>query len=131
MASVCTYEAVLHGKHGKPPIAGCKSTKKANALSQLDRNFGNCSFPQISLLDEIHQEHPHAITFVMNLRPVDDWINSARNWYGMVRRWSHCRLPGLINKKGKKLTKQEIRNWLCGHVKHVREFVEHDILRTS
>jgi hypothetical protein len=116
---LCMQEAVLHGK---PPIAGCKSTKKADALTQLDRNFGNCSFPQISLLDEIHQEHPHA-TFVMNFRPVDDWIHSARNWYGMVNRWSHCRLPGLI-KKGEKLTSQEIRNWLCGHVKHVREFVE-------
>jgi hypothetical protein len=116
----CMKQAVLDGK---PPIAGCRSTNSVDALCQLDVSFGNCSFPQISLLDEIHQEHPHA-TFIMNFRPVDDWIDSARKWnYNMVDRWSDCILPGLI-KKGKQLTNQEIRNWWCGHVKHVREFVK-------
>jgi hypothetical protein len=116
---ICMQKAVLNGK---PPISGCRSAKSVDALCQLDVSFGNCSFPQISLLDEIHQEHPHA-TFVMNFRPVDDWIHSATSWQGMVTRWSKCIVPGLI-KEGEKLTKQEIRNWLCGHVKHVREFVK-------
>jgi hypothetical protein len=116
----CIRKAVLNGK---PPISGCRSSESADALCQLDFIFGNCIFPQISLLDEIHQEHPHA-TFVMNFRPVDDWIHSAENWRpNMVARWSKCIVPGLI-KEGEKLTKQEIRNWLCGHVKHVREFVK-------
>jgi hypothetical protein len=84
-------------------------------------------------LDEIHQEQPHA-TFVMNFRPVDDWIRSARTYTKMANRWGtpSCisKIPGLVKDqgraeiKGKILTQQEIRNWLCGHVKHVREFVK-------
>jgi hypothetical protein len=121
-------------QQGKPPIAGCKESNGAQALLQLDQqNPPECWFPQISFLDEIHQEQPHA-TFVMNFRPVDDWINSARSWANMANRWgrSDCisKIPGLVKDqgreeiKGRKLTSQEIRNWVCGHVKHVREFVK-------
>jgi hypothetical protein len=112
-------------QNGKPPISGCNSSKSADALCQLDVNYPlkNCFYPQISLLDEIHQEHPHA-TFILNFRPVDDWIRSARAWSNdIIGRWSKCVLPGLI-KEGGRLTNQEMRNWLCGHVKHVREFVK-------
>ena len=121
----CMQEAVLLGE---PPIKGCKFSRKkffghrARAFCQLDNNFGPCAYPQISLLDEIHAEFPNA-TFVMNFRPVDDWIYSAKHFNGMASRWNGCKLPGLI-KVGNRLTHQEIRNWLCGHVKHVREFVK-------
>jgi hypothetical protein len=120
-AGHCMEKALLEGK---PPIQGCRLSRGKQALLQLDVQLPpNCFFPQISLLDEIHQEKPHA-TFVMNFRPVDDWIRSARSWSeDMVGRWSQCMLPGLI-KEGGRLTDQEIRNWLCGHVKHIREFVK-------
>jgi hypothetical protein len=120
---------------GKPPIAGCRLTKGKQALLQLDVQIPpQCFFPQISFLDEIHQEKPHA-TFVMNFRPVDDWIRSARAWNGgLANRWGRpdfiSKIPGLVKDqgreeiKGEALTQQEIRNWLCGHVKHVREFVK-------
>jgi hypothetical protein len=114
-------------REGRPPIAGCKRTRYKQVLTQLDVQIPpNCWFPQISFLDEIHQEEPNA-TFVLNFRPVNDWIHSARHWYGMADRWGKpdciTKIPGLV-KEGNTLTDQEIRNWWCGHVKHVREFVE-------
>jgi hypothetical protein len=93
-----------------------------DAYLQMDLNYPPCYFPQISLLDELHEEYPNA-TFILNFRPVDDWIDSARRWNGnIVVRWSNCTIPGLIHKKGEVST-QQLRNWWCGHVKHVREFV--------
>lgn len=115
----CMEQAVLDGK---PPISGCKGTNSLDVLCQLDNNFEGCSYPQITLLDEIHREFPRA-SFVLPFRPVNDWIRSARDYHNMESRWNNCLLPGLV-KKQKQLSKQDIRNWWCGHVNHVREFVK-------
>ena len=120
---LCMKDAL---KQGLPPLQGCKFSKKAQAILQMDSNHPNhCCFPQISFLDEIHREQPNA-TFVMNFRPVNDWIQSARNWNGMVNRWATCldKIPGLQARSGKRLADKDLQNWLCGHVKHVREFVK-------
>jgi hypothetical protein len=110
--------------NGIGPLRAPRSCGKkgAEAILQMDRIKPptNCFFPQIQLLDEIHQEHPNA-TFILNFRPVDDWINSARMWSGMTARFSLCDLPGLPTGVGGK--NQELRNWYCGHVRHIREFV--------
>ena len=136
----CIEKAI---REGKPPMDGCEENKQDHyrirngngAWLQMDiQMWPDCWFPQISFLDEIHQEFPNA-TFVMNFRPVDDWIRSARNWGApqsstMAQRWASpilCKykIPGLINQKGRaQLSDQDLRNWLCGHVKHVREFVK-------
>jgi hypothetical protein len=105
---------------GFPPIRACHGG--FDAYLQMDSNAPPCFFPQVSLLDELHEEYPNA-TFVISFRPVDDWIKSAKNWHGMFSRWSKCTIPGLLHSKGESLTKQQVRNWWCGHVKHVREFV--------
>lgn len=36
-------------------------------------------FPQHYLLDKIHQQYPDA-TFILNQRPVDDWVKSVVKW---------------------------------------------------
>jgi hypothetical protein len=105
---------------GKPPLRTCHGGY--DAYLQMDTNAPPCYFPQISLLDELHEEHPNA-TFILNFRPVDDWIDSALRWTTMVDRWSQCTIPGLIHEEGE-ISRQQIRNWWCGHVKHVREFVK-------
>jgi hypothetical protein len=101
---------------------GCGGKHGADAMLQMDmiKPPLNCVFPQIQLLDEIHQEHPNA-TFILNFRPVNDWIKSVRNWPNMLNRFSRCDLPGLPEGVGGK--DQELRNWYCGHVRHIREFV--------
>jgi hypothetical protein len=39
----------------------------------------------------------------------------------MAGRFTKCDLPGLPKRVGKK--DQDLRNWYCGHVRHIREFV--------
>jgi hypothetical protein len=113
---------------GKPPIASSLPRGKGlrvQAFTQLDVSFETCAFPQIQLLDELHQEQPNA-TFILNFRPVMDWIRSAKAWRGMAARWKKCELPGLVCEgKGKVCPDQNLRSWWCGHVKHIRQFVKH------
>ena len=53
-----------------------------------------CLFPQLTLLEEIHEEAPDA-TFVLSFRPVEDWIESAAGWRDMLERFSLCHLLNL------------------------------------
>jgi hypothetical protein len=101
---------------------GCGGNHGADAMLQMDRIKPpyKCFFPQMQLLDGIHQEHPNA-TFILNFRPVNDWINSARKFNGMVFRFIQCDIPGLPIGLGRK--DQDMRNWYCCHVRHIREFV--------
>jgi hypothetical protein len=105
-----------------PVGSGCYGNHGGDAMLQMDKVSppNNCFFPQIQLLDEIHQEHPNA-TFILNFRPVDDWIESVTNWNGLAARLTRCDLPGLPKGVGRK--KKDLRNWYCGHVRHIREFV--------
>jgi hypothetical protein len=110
---------------GKPPISTTRPHH--DAILQMDKNYYKCAYPQIQFLDEIHAERPNA-TFVLNFRPIVDWITSARKWHGMAVRWAHCELPGLICPNGQHTaspycTDFDLRQWWCGHVKHMREFV--------
>jgi hypothetical protein len=82
-----------------PPPAGRgganSSTHQAQAIMQLDYNLKNGYFPQIQLLDELHEEYPNS-TFIMNFRPIQDWIKSTTNWYGLKYRFGLMNIPGLI-----------------------------------
>jgi hypothetical protein len=116
---------------GTPPISGCPYHRNKQALMQMDQNYAPCVFPQISMLDEIHQEHPNA-TFVLNFRPVNDWIKSASNWHGLAGRWKRkgCinNIPGLVKLEGMSPSKErhmlELQRWWCSHIQHVRAFVK-------
>ncbi len=71
------------------------ATMAVDAYAQLDKNRDPpCAYPQIQFLDEIHREYPHA-TFMLFFRPVNDWIQSAYNWYHLADRWMGCQIPGL------------------------------------
>lgn len=118
---------------------------KADAFMQLDFNFERGYYPQISLLDEMHEEKPNS-TFVFNFRPLNDWIGSVSRWFGMKQRFSQFEVPGLIMTKSQRMKIQkmyfnetfkgnkkaelellEIRQlvrWWCGHVNHIRNYVK-------
>jgi hypothetical protein len=115
-------------EQNRPPLQTCHPEKQA--VSQLDSNYpheDNCFYPQISLLDEIHQEH-HNATFILNFRPLDDWIKSATAWgtpgqKKLADRWDNCSLPGLVSNGVGRDRDQDLRDWFCSHVRHIREFV--------
>ena len=89
-----------------------------------------CSYPQITHLDEIHEAYPNA-TFILNLRPVDNWIKSISKWSGDKRRTkggylrqvlTRCDLPGFPSGIGK--TDEEMEEFYNGHSKRIRDFVK-------
>jgi len=151
-------------------IYGSKKPKgfsRIKAFTQLDFNVEIGYYPQVSLLDELHEEHPDS-TFVLNFRPIADWIYSTKEWYGMALRFAEFSMPGLILtpkqlerhkkirafKRSKEiqanrtipvgeakrklkprvipLTDTQLAKWWCGHVLHLREYVEeypsHDLI---
>ena len=139
---LCMRQAI---ESGKPPIQSCdswywprKGRKKrrhrkpnasddtgVEALLQIDvaNNPRQCVFPQISYLEEIHEEDPNA-TFILNSRPVLEWASSVIRWQGvrdgpsLNNRLNLCHLPGLNGN-----TTDDLSAWFCGHVQHIRKFV--------
>lgn len=111
---------------------------RKQAHLQLDTNTGTGYFPQIQLLDELHQEEPNSI-FILAFRPIKDWIRSARKHHHMAKRWGEFEMPGLIitdkqrvrrakenatrSERAVRLSDGQLRNWFCGHVHHIREYV--------
>jgi hypothetical protein len=94
-------------------------------------------FPQLSLLEEIHQESSQA-TFIINFRPIHDWIESVEEWSALLLRFSICHLPNLpfdvpsrllVNQKkngnrtAKVVVDQMMIQFFCSHVIHLRNFV--------
>jgi len=109
---------------------------KSHAYTQLDSNFGQGFYPQITLLDELHEVDPNS-TFFLNFRPIHDWINSVKEWHLMIHRMRKYTMPGLIltpeqvkanNEQGRRtkppLSKIQMAKWWCGHVLHIREYVK-------
>jgi hypothetical protein len=112
------------------------------------------AFPQIQLLDEIHEDVPHS-TFILPFRstvktrtnssaaaPIQGWIDLAQKFHNFTERWASMEdIPGLIltedqkharqNKKNRRpdepmlpLNDDQLSDWWCVHVQHIREFVE-------
>jgi Sulfotransferase domain len=106
---------------------------------QLDNNGNEGCYPQIQLLDELHQDYPNA-TFIMAFRPIDEWIRSVTSHQAMNKRWGLFEMPGLVltddqlalrnrtdlplRERRPTLTDQQLRRWWCGHVQHIREYVQ-------
>ena len=89
-----------------------------------------CSYPQITRLEEIHEAYPNA-TFILNLRPVDNWIKSISKWSGDKRRTkggylrqvlTQCDLPGFPSGMGE--TDEEMEDFYNGHSRRIRDFVK-------
>jgi len=138
---VCLAKAVIRDR--LQPFSGCKWTKTKQAFLQMDlNNRGHfvdgrihmyktlqCWWPQISFLDEIHKEYPNA-TFVMNFRPINDWIRSvqAHGRVPMHVRFLKCskNIPGLISSSPVKggVGHNDLKMFWCRHVQHIRNFVK-------
>jgi hypothetical protein len=137
----CSGWNASHAEEGKviKPLLREKGMNNATAILkdiltmdaylEVDTNWGRCAYPQIEFLDELHAAFPNA-TFVLNFRPIKDWIKSATNWKDLVRRWANnCQVPGLhctgIQKDGsKECLTEDLYRWWCSHVQHIREFVK-------
>ena len=115
---------------GKPVVQTC-NIDNSQAWLQLDINWPHrnaCHYPQMSELEQIHEEEPNA-TFILNFRPFHDWYTSLINWRVhnvnngtfMSDRLKDCDLPGLPKGKG---NETELQEWLCNHVHNVRRFVQ-------
>jgi len=132
-----------------PPLATCANQK--DAMLQLDFEFpfghskikknkekeivfesklhrDDCFFPQLSLLEEIHQENPNA-TFLLVFRPAKDWISSLINFEKRLLYFRDCDFPNLPrgipnNIEDRTHVFETFERFLCSHILHVRNFVE-------
>ena len=91
---VSPFHAASHSK-GREFVPRKTHGKVNDAYLQLDSNFGPGMYPQIQLLDEMHEFQPNS-TFIMNFRPIFDWINSVKHWHGMGNRMAQFKMPGLM-----------------------------------
>jgi hypothetical protein len=128
-----------------PVLEAC--TQGADALTEMDANsaFGipykqgpytsderrdDCFFPQLSLVQEFHDDDPNA-TFMLPFRPVKDWFDSVMNWgkgFG-IKEIMACDLPNSPRgvpdiTRPKEEIVAEIEQFICSHVIHVRNFVK-------
>ena len=150
LCAVCIERNVLRGR---PPLEGCgdydvwgeldsaehplplirhneeDNTKEANQDDD-DSVQPLCSFPQITHLDEIHAAYPNS-TFILNMRPVENWIRSISKWKptpnrmaekGYLRRvLAKCDLPAFSSGVGE--TDEELALFYNAHSDRIRSFV--------
>ena len=64
-----------------PPTTALQDCGNFSVWAQMDicRTPYDCHFPQITHLDHIHREYPHA-TFVLNRRHYERWYSSVQRW---------------------------------------------------
>lgn len=84
-------------------------------------NWGQCHFPQITNLEQLHEEAPNA-TFILNLRNLSRWATSVENWGGggrsLAERLARC-------KSGPKSPRREdLIDWHQAHIERIRSFVK-------
>ena len=122
---VCMQDAALVGL---PPLKTCAPQKETlmqmdiakpfDLVSQVLNKKGistsqkreECFFPQLSLLEEIHQESSQA-TFITNFRPIHDWIKSVAGWNDMLLRFSNCYPPNLPFDVPSRLLVNQRKKW--------------------
>ena len=112
-------------------------------IGPAHRHRDECYFPQLSLLEELHAERPHS-TFLLQFRPILDWIRSLRGWDDLLPRLAHCALPNLpygrpqLSQRDEETTTRSadaipttiddvetsMVEFFCSHVIHLRNFVQ-------
>jgi len=130
-----------------PVLEAC--TKGADALTEMNAEsaFGiaykqgplftsnerrdDCFFPQLSLLQEMHDDDPNA-TFILPFRSVTSWVDSVMNWgndgFG-IKEIQACDLPNLPrglpdSTRPKEEIVVEMEQFICSHVIYIRNFVK-------
>jgi hypothetical protein len=135
LEGICLRDAA---RLGLPPLQNC--APNAEFLMQMDAEYpfghslhphlsskwrDDCFFPQLELLEILHEEVPDA-TYVMNFRPLGDWIKSLTEWGDLLPRFSKCHLPNMPRGIPKDVRRPEhdMALFWCSHVLHVRHFVQ-------
>jgi hypothetical protein len=117
-------ECMQAAKENNLPIL--QSCGNSSAYAQMDNGgIRSCFWPQLSALDEIHQDSPNA-TFVFMFRNVDSWIQSFMLFRNgeMHREFKKCKniLYTKTKKKGSS-SKDRLKQFMCDVVNHARNFV--------
>lgn len=77
-------------EHKQPPLATCGDFEAYTELNYVGRKSAQeCFFPQITHLQEIHEEAPNA-TLILNLRNLTRWVRSVQKWHGLPERLMQC-----------------------------------------
>ena len=112
---VCMNQAVANGK---PPLQSCGGFEFYGEMNYVTNP--PCYWPQIDLLDEIHEEAPNA-TFILVFRDIESWTTS-------VRRWKEINVPFLIDALSQYCeigsTDAELEMFFCNQVINIRHFVK-------
>ena len=72
-------------------------------------------------LHEIDAFYPNA-TFILNLRPIHNWLRSVNNWNDMRERIVRCNISSLPQGVG--LFDDELVRWYEEHVVMIKTFVQ-------
>ncbi|EED90068.1 predicted protein [Thalassiosira pseudonana CCMP1335] len=104
-----------------PPLRSCGNF---DSWMQMDRDV---FFPQIEMLNEIHNEAPNA-TYVLTFRDMNAWNNSLHHWIGgknksisFAERLTQANITGLPSGKGSNV--DDLAEFFCNHVINIRNFV--------
>ena len=105
-------------KNSKPPLRSCGDFE---VYAQMDiENWNQCHFPQITNLDQLHEEAPNA-TFVLTKRNMTHWVTSVQNWGGggrtMAQRLAKCKAGP------KSSSSTDLVEWHEAHMERIRAFV--------
>jgi hypothetical protein len=84
-------------------------------------NWGQCHFPQITNLEQLHEEAPNA-TLILSMRNMTHWATSVRNWGGggrsLAERLAKCKTgPQSPNR-------EDLIEWHQAHMERIRSFVQ-------
>merc|ERR1712129_304797 len=89
---------------------------------------GDCYFPQIVALEEIHNAYQNA-TFILNLRNVSSWVRSVTNfnpkWRGILPKYRKFTL--CFDEKNsiteRNATNTQLAGFYEAHIHRIRDFV--------
>lgn len=111
-------ECIRTNKKAKRPVLeGCG---EYDVYGQMDAELGrSIHLPQHFDLELLHVFAPQA-TFLLNLRPASDWVNSVTHWYGLGGRFlTQFRVD--IKKVNRNEALEQIYQ---NHTRYVRDFVK-------
>ena len=123
----CVYKNL---RAGRPPLESCGGNRTA-VWAQLDvtskplpgSNSKLCFWPQVEALDQLKLHYPNA-TWVLNLRPVENWIRSVNHWVpdgmSLKERIKQCAITGLPVGTGGE--DSELTAFFIHHAERIRAF---------
>lgn len=113
---LCIRDNVTNGRR---LLHGCGDYDVWAEMNQDD--MPPCFFPQIEAIDLIHEEYPNSV-WILNLRPVQHWIESVDRWNTMRQRLINCDISTLPAGVG--ATDDELKDWFMGHTERVLRFAQ-------